>query len=215
MHKLAKVVLEGYREWTESLGDDREWLIQRTQSEIEKTASEAAKEVGAFYLPTRKDVLIFILNGIENPELIFESLERVSPVPIRVEIGCGKTPLEALRGKPCKETGPIAALHVDINSFRSKDYYLGYVESIQLFESLLKVGLGFGAVGGYLGGDNVLLFADPSDAQSLGSTICTMFDVKVGIGIASTARESLALAARALRRLRENRERRLEVIEGR
>jgi len=212
VHKVAKVVLEGYREWTESLGDDREWLIQKTQAEIEKVASEVAKEVNAFYLPSRKDVLIFVLNGVEKPDLIFSAISSVSPVPIKTSVGCGKTPFEALSGHPCEKSGPIAALHVDINSFTSKDIYLGFVESVQLLETLLKIGLGYGAIGGYLGGDNVVLFSDPSASEALARLISNMYDVKVGGGIAHNARRALELAARALRVLREERKDKVMIL---
>ncbi len=209
MHKVAKVVLKGYREWTESLGDDREWIIQKTQAELERVASLKASECGAFYLPSRKDVLFFVLNGVEERcfDEVLEALREESPVPLEAEISCGSKPLEALlEGRPCpSSTAEIAAVHVDINSFTSKEHYLGYVESVQLLESMLKVGLGFGAIGSYLGGDNVILFADPSDSTELARVISSMYDVKVGIGIAGRPREALALAAKALRKLRKDR----------
>jgi len=215
LHKVAKVILRGYREWTESLGDDREWLIQKTQAEIDRAASIAAKEVNAFYLPTRKDVLIFILNGVRDATPILRAVEEASPVPVRVVLGCGKTPLEAIKSdEDCEGSSPIAAVHVDINSFTSKDVYVGYLESVQLLEDLLKIGLGFGALGAYLGGDNVVLFSDPSVVEELALFVTSMYDVKVGVGVAENARRALALAAKALRKLRENRRERLR-IEGR
>ncbi|ABU82528.1 GTP cyclohydrolase IIa [Ignicoccus hospitalis] len=206
MHKVASVVLEGYREWTESLGDDREWKIQLKQAEIDMVATRAAKDVGAFYIPTRKDVLFFVLNGVEDPAPIFEEVSKVSPVPISVVVGCGRTPLAALNSREtCKVTSNIAAIHIDINFFRTRDKYLGFVESVDLLDDILKIGIGYGSIGTYLGGDNIVMFSDPSAAGELARLISSFYDVKVGVGIDKTPRGALELAARALRLLREDR----------
>ncbi len=214
MHKVVKVVLKGYREWTESIGDDREWRIQIVQNELEKLASEIAAERNAFYVPTRKDVLIFIANNSDVEEWL-KPLESVSPVPIEVSSGCGKTPLEALLNPTkCSKNSNIAAIHFDINFISKKDHYLGYLEVSQTVSLLIHSALGFGAIGGYLGGDNVVFFSDPSVANNFASLISRTYDVKVGIGVAENARKALELAAKALRMLRDDRSKRVEELKG-
>ena len=80
MHKVVKVILRGYREWTEEIGDDREWKIQMIQNELERTATKIAASVEAFYLPTRKDILIFIPNNTDVEKWL-KPLEELPPVP--------------------------------------------------------------------------------------------------------------------------------------
>ncbi len=214
MHKVVKVILRGYREWTEEIGDDREWKIQMIQNELERTATKIAASREAFYLPTRKDILIFIANNTDVEKWL-KPLEELSPVPLEVVVGCGKTPLEALlEGGPCITQSKIAAVHFDINFISKKDHYLGYVEVIDMTSSLLHTALGFKSVGGYLGGDNAVFFSDPSVASEFGETLSKIYDVKVGIGIALKPRKALELAAMALRMLRKDRAKRVEVLKG-
>ncbi len=214
MHKVVKVVLKGYREWTEEIGDDREWKIQRVQSELEKRATEIAAERGAFYLPTRKDVLVFIANNTDVEDWL-KPLEGLSPVPLEVLVGCGKTPLEALlKAEPCSQQSEIAAIHFDINFISKKDHYLGYVEAMEMTSSLLHTALGFKSIGGYLGGDNAVFFSDPLVAKEFAETMSSIYDVKVGIGVALKPRKALELAARALRNLRKERSKRVEELKG-
>ncbi len=209
MHKVAKAVLEGYREWTEELGEDREWKIQRVQARIDEVASVEAAKCGAFYAPSRRDVLIFISNNVPNECIknVVRSVSEVSPVPVKLTIGYGKTPLDALlEPKDEGDEGAVVAAHVDINSFSQKDHYLGYVEVLDMISGISKLALGFGGVSFYLGGDNVIVFLDTNEYEKFASFVSKMYKVKVGVGIADLPREAVAKAAYSLKVLRRRRD---------
>ena len=208
MHRAVTVILRGYREWTEGLGEDREWRIQLTQARIEETASKGAARCNSFYLPQRKDVLAFIANGVDREcmEEVVKEIEEVSPVPIETRFGCGPTPLSALRSDEWEcESSPIAAVHVDLNYFTKDEVYSAYVRVMNSFSILLNAFLAVGGVGAYLGGDNFAFFLDPKDLGLVNEVERLVKDAKIGVGVGNNAREALAKAASSLRYLRENR----------
>ncbi|MEM2158466.1 MAG: GTP cyclohydrolase IIa, partial [Sulfolobales archaeon] len=55
------IKLTNYRTWTESLGYDREWIIQTTQSRIYHDLQLLSKEFKGFTLPMRYDIQIVLL----------------------------------------------------------------------------------------------------------------------------------------------------------
>ncbi|UXD22277.1 hypothetical protein IPA_03160 [Ignicoccus pacificus DSM 13166] len=210
------MVLEGYREWTESLGSDREWKIQAVQGELDKISSLKASECEAFYLPTRRDVLTFILNNVDINcfENVVKEIEKASPVPLKVIVGYGRTPLEAL-WNPLEEgeEGPVTAVHVDIDHISVRPHYLGYVEAVGMFDTLVKMALPLGGVVSYLGGDNVIAFLGKEEAFSFASSVLNLFkEVKIGIGIGKRPREAVAKAAEGLRIAREERGERIVTV---
>jgi len=211
-----EVVLKGYREWTESLGDDREWIIQSVQARIEKVASEEVAKCGGFYLPGRKDVLIFLLNNVpfDCIKKALEELEKISPVSLQVNMGFGRTPLEALRSKRVLrgQEAPIAAVHLDIDSFTARERYLGYVKVMEVYSNILSMSLGFGGLCAYLGGDNILVFLDTKYHNSFSETVFQLYpNMKIGVGIGRTPREAVTKAASSLSFLRRDRGKRIHI----
>ncbi len=216
VHKILEVTLQGYKEWTESLGNDREWLIQRVQATIDKVASEEIAKCGGFYLPTRRDVLIFLLNNVpfECAKNALRALEKVSPVALRTSLGYGGTPLEALRQRRLSREpeAPLAAVHIDMDAFSNHEHYVGYVNVIGIYSQILSLALGFGGLGAYLGGDNIIIFLDTKDHNAFSELVSQMYpQFKIGIGIAKTPREAVAKAASSLAFLRRDRRKRIHV----
>ncbi len=159
-------------------------------------------------MPQRRDVLVFVANGVDTECLrgVTSKIERAAPVPLKFEVRCGPSPLEALKGREgdC-ETGPIAAVHVDLNGFTKEEPYTAYVRALNVYATLLNASFAIGAIGSYLGGDNFLFFVDPSQLGAIERMGDIVKDVKIGIGIGENAREAVAKAAASLRYLRENR----------
>ncbi len=84
MVQVTIIRLIGYREWTESLGPDREHIIQRVQSQLHNELVNVFSRVNAWAHPLRYDYLLAITNGLSNGELtsILRELSNYSPVPL-------------------------------------------------------------------------------------------------------------------------------------
>ncbi len=118
------IELVGYREWTESLGFDREWRIQVLQSRLYARLQEEAARYGAFIAPLSFDVMVVVANGVPADALrsLYEVAAREAPVPVGLRVGYDTEALRP-RGRPGIEVAvdstdyPVAAIHVDLNGF--------------------------------------------------------------------------------------------------
>jgi len=228
--KIGVLELVGYREWTEELGSDREWIIQSIQSGLYKFLQEEVSRIGGFVLPLRYDYYILILNGIEVHLMteIMTKFANISPVPPRLAISCGKTPYDAqLRAtstlRKCgdivctsgciegeERNEKIVVAHFDIDSFTKKiESSSVYDTFIEIEELCIDLGLKMRGIGGitqYLGGDNVVAFLSLDRIDDLKKMVLRD-DLKVGVGIAFTARKAMELASKALDTIRSMRRR--------
>jgi len=84
----------GYREWTESLGKDREWFIQLTQSKVYQVIQSYTSGYGGMALPLRYDYQIILLPYDTRVSEFSEGLRKVlqsySPTPVNALVACGK-----------------------------------------------------------------------------------------------------------------------------
>ncbi len=217
MLKLLVALLEGYREWTESLGADREWIIQAKQAELHMSLSVEVARYNGFLVPFRNDLLIVLASNTE-PALI-HVLRRVlagkSPVPVRVSMGCGETPAEALdnafynRGS-CGASEVSLVAHVDINDItgvqRREGVYAAWDRVVTMLSALHTRLRDYGALVSYLGGDNIIVLLPPQrDPLLLLEDIVEEYDAKAGVGFARVARKAVKLATLCLDRVRSER----------
>ena len=228
---LGLLELIGYREWTESLGPDREWSIQVLQSRLYSELQKAVAMHEAFLVPLSMDNMVIVLNGVNQKYYreIYEEAASMSPVPVGLTIICTRDPVIELypQGEPglkikTSNTGQaIAALHVDIDYFSGLRERTGsiasFVKILELYSRISKRLAGHPALATYLGGDNLLVFASHDAVEEVLTVITRNMgpeEYKVGIGIASTPRRALAAAARALSILREKKRKngRIEII---
>ncbi len=225
---LGVIEFQGYREWTESIGSDREWRLQITQSRIYLTLQEAAARVNGFILPLRYDYMLLVASGLsrEAVEKVYHAAMGVSPVPVSMATACGASPRDAVArawehlgagnglylGERCKEDYVVAA-HFDINDITRRTRRQGlldtYTTVLSLIARLQEEAHRRGAVSQYLGGDNVLALLPLDNYKDIISDMISLEDLKVGVGIASSSRKALTLAAEALHQIRtgERRER--------
>ncbi len=213
----ATVVIElvGYREWTESIGDDREWVIQSTQSQISKALHSIVKDWEGAALPLRYDYEIVILPYWTDlrkfsSELV-KGLEGVVPTPLRLKYCCGPIP-DSLDN--CAEEAPpngcradeVAVAHTDINFFTEittyKGFYGAYVTALKLVANTASM-LVSDAIVQYLGGDNLAAITSPHKLGKVLDVILSFKGVKVGVGISPSPRKAFEAAARSLREIRE------------
>jgi len=229
VYRAGIVELVGYRFWTESLGSDREWIIQTTQAKIYNVLHKEFSNIGSFLYSLRYDYMVFI-DGNSKPQKyisILNKARKVSPVPLRIAISCGKTPVEAqskatrallsmevqglLFDVPSKcRLSPIAAIHSDFNDFAGKikevSIYETYSELTKFYVRLKSFIMRNGGLTFYLGGDNFVSFLP---ARKLNKAIKFLKEVphlKSGIGVHRIPRRALTLATKALDEIRENRD---------
>ncbi|MEB2835784.1 MAG: GTP cyclohydrolase IIa [Desulfurococcales archaeon] len=232
--RLTLIELRGYREWTESLGDDREWAIQLTQARIYRAAQEEAKEHGGFVVPLRYDFMVLLSSNLQDysQKAVIDAVASESPVPVRAASACAPTPLDALRAaqgmlgrvepgglevEGCSAREETAVAHVDVDNISyatlQRGAYEAFLDVVRLHHVLAEEAAAAGALVQYLGGDNILVVLPPAaprlDAERLlartGEMAPRGMTLKAGVGIAPTPREALSLAARALHDIRSRR----------
>lgn len=211
-----------YREWTEGLGEDREWIIQKTQNEIMRTIHEISSEYYAFPLQLRYDNFLIIVNSL-TPEQISQMVKDINDqIPLRVStcLGSGNTPLEAQQNASrCipNDHGDnynyhddhVTALHFDINHnterLRKISIYESFIEIMDVYSLLIKFLYSIGGITQYLGGDNFLGFVSDNVIYKVTEKIDSLEGLKVGIGISKNARNAIKLATSALDDIRKDR----------
>ncbi len=215
--RLALYVLRGYREWTESLGSDREWRIQARQSEVFAVLSVEAAGAGALAVPFRHDMHIVVASNTPRHRLeyIAARVSGAAPVPVELRVGCGASPAEALDnaffsrdGCGAREAALLA--HVDINDItgyaREKGVYNAYLAVSRLYSRLVEELSEYGALVSYLGGDNLLVLL-PFEEEPLIilEDVVEEMGAKAGVGYGVTGRAAAREATRCLDEIRRGR----------
>ncbi len=222
MPRITLVELHGYREWTESLGYDREWVIQEKQARLYSLLQRSFSKKGGFVLPIRYDYFIVLSNNIDlfSHQAIYLSFEGESPVPVRMASVAHPYPfmaqLEATRllARSMRDLiyvegaeDPVVAVHIDYDNIRSFTYetsvYEAYMRVSQIYSYLIGVTQRHGGIAAYLGGDNIIAILPRSTYREYLSILPRT--LKAGVGISMVPRRALELAARALSELRARR----------
>jgi len=221
--RVALLELVGYREWTESIGDDREWLLQKTQSLLYAAVQDAAARKMGFVMPLRYDYMLVLASNLSREDLgeILEAAREASPVPVRMASTCRFTPVGAVesswsllaRTEPgtlnyesCGDRESIIVAHLDINDITSMTSKVGvlrtYNAMLGLVSRIAQEAYNMGAIAQYLGGDNILAVLPEKGHRVVAERLASLDDLKAGIGAAATPRRALELAAKALHAIR-------------
>ncbi|MCS7108979.1 MAG: GTP cyclohydrolase IIa [Sulfolobales archaeon] len=204
------IKLTNYKAWTESLGYDREWIIQTTQSRIYYELQTLSKEFNGFTLPMRYDIQVIMLPSNATLELFISQLREViarwSPIEVEFDVYCG-LPHEILnngfKSAECVNK-EVCVAHLDLNNFTSKSFkrgfYQPYVEVLSMI-SKLALKLMDKAVVQYLGGDNIVIVTAPRYVEDVIKESMNE-DIKIGVGISEYPRKAFEYAAKALNVLR-------------
>jgi len=224
--RIALVELIGYREWTESLGHDREWIIQAQQATVYRSLMVGASRYGGFVFPLRYDYLLVVSTGLDRRvhERLLDTARLVSRLPVRMSSFAGPMPREAvlsaqraLQGVEAGELhfeegddGVTVLAHVDINDISKRTREEGLPGSLivihELVSGIAKLADRYGGIAQYLGGDNVLVLLPDSEYEGFAWEAVEAFDVKVGIGVAVRPREAMKLSSWALHKIRAGEE---------
>ncbi|AAK40728.1 GTP cyclohydrolase IIa [Saccharolobus solfataricus] len=222
--KILAIKLLDYREWTERLGYDREWLIQKIQNKFMMKIHEIASQYNTFPLQLRFDNFLMIADGITTTQLAYMINDMQENLPVRIKscLGYGKTPLEAqwnasicLNNQDDNEIKEytdekIAALHFDINfnteTLKYTSVYDSFIEITNIYVNLSRFLYKIGGILQYLGGDNYLGFISTESVNKVIEEFSDDNKIKVGIGIGKNARTAIRLATTSLEKIRNNRE---------
>ena len=226
--------LINYKKWTESLGYDREWLIQITQSNFYKELVLHLKNLGGIALQCRSDYYIVLEPQLSNLEKInrklINDLISKSPVPLRLALICGEDPYLAQHKatkilQEMKESikivnegrlKEIGVIHVDVNNFTQltmiDNVYNSYAEIINLIWKLASQLKDLKVLVQYLGGDNIALVFNPSKIDDLIKYFDKIENIKAGIGVSNVPRKAFELATKALDTIRSKRNLKILVL---
>ncbi|MDP8003833.1 MAG: GTP cyclohydrolase IIa [Caldisphaera sp.] len=230
MIRIAIIEQIGYREWTESIGTDREWKIQETQAKIYSESQKITTKYGGFVLPLRFDYMTIVASNLneENEKDILETVSSLSPVAVRLSSHIGLTPIEAENnawlymsdidpgktghfGKSEKEY--VIVSHIDLNGLTPITQKLGtfktYARILSILERINEISQERGGLAQYLGGDNILVLLPHDDYDDLVLKLISIDDLKAGIALAPKARDAMKLAADALHEIRLKRNARI------
>ena len=222
--RLALLELMGYREWTESLGHDREWLIQEAQASIYRSLQDTVSAMRGFAMPLRYDYLLAVTTGLsrEEHEDILDRVRLESRIPVRMSSVPGLNPAEALnmaykllqKASPGEmqyvegEDGKTVMAHVDINGISHKTRERGLVESLvvisEFIATVTKMAAKHGGIAQYLGGDNIIVLLPDNNFMEFAEEVVGVSDVKVGIGVSRLPRRAMELSSKALHMIRED-----------
>lgn len=210
MHKVALIILKGYREWTESLGPARERIIQKTQARLQARLWAVFTSIGALPHHFRYDISIALINNIGDRlvEKAIRKLREISPVDVEFCLGSGPTPYGAYRNCGMEGAGgwgEAVVSHLDvINSTyitKNNGPYQLYTDVISLLNLLSRRCRDVGCMPFYLGGDNIMLFLPNVEA------IWRLLDgietpLRVGVGVSKRPYRAFIKATEALDQLR-------------
>ncbi|MEM4830322.1 MAG: GTP cyclohydrolase IIa [Zestosphaera sp.] len=207
-----------YREWTESLGKDREWFIQLTQSKVYQVIQSFVSSYGGIALPLRYDYQIILLPydvGVrEFNESLKKTLLNYSPTPINTLVACKRIKdllkmdlnNENYRDDVSCLPEPLVVAHADLNDFtkrtRSLGIYRTYSEILNVIAHYVRE-LRDIAIVQYLGGDNIVSICDEDSMQEVLEVLGSVDTIKVGVGVSKIPRKAFMLAAEALDTIRE------------
>ncbi|ABP94226.1 MULTISPECIES: GTP cyclohydrolase IIa [Metallosphaera] len=219
------VELYNYREWTELLGNDREWKIQVNQHLLSSKMIWKASQMGGMVFPMRYDQAIMLADGIKPSDLraFLHYVSRVAPVNIRACLGYGETPRRAEEnGYSCLKglepgtfqvlaypDSPVAVAHFDLNGFtdftNGTSTYRSFTEAQKFYSEIVAHIYSLGGIAQYMGGDNIVTVISTDVIDQVIAKVENEQRMKVGIGIGKNARDAMRNATKALTEIRKDR----------
>jgi len=225
-NRMGIIELIGYREWTETLGEDREWRIQSIQSKLYQELQLEAADMDSYLIPLRIDYMVILLENTSISNRFLQTLKRLSPVPFRIAVVKHFSPelaekeasqllintnknsvleVEKCRGK---EVSVIA--HIDINNITGRvrkngeSVYTTFLDIIHYYYEIQKNFVFLNGITTYLGGDNILVYLPYKNVNKIKDYLDEK--LKAGVGVAHNPRRAVSLATKALDDIRtENR----------
>ncbi len=204
-----------YREWTETLGEDREWKIQTFQNGFLAKLHEVSASFNSFVITKDFNRYFFFVDNVDVKGLKGSLYSIESPVEVNLCESYGDSVKEAIRNSTLcrKEEGEdeeVVTIHLDYDySTKERMWWRSISRVKAVAERIARASMG---VWYYLGGDNFVVFTNLKGLARAQGELRGLDVIKAGIGIGKTAREALKGSAEALKELRARRDKRVEVV---
>ncbi|WP_052833587.1 GTP cyclohydrolase IIa [Staphylothermus hellenicus] len=215
MPRITVIRLLKYRKWTEELGYDREWIIQKKQARTYDILQTLFSKKNGFVVPLRYDHYLALSNGIdkETHQEILTEIDPVTPYGVKIVSIAHKYPaigqliasrlLEEKPGKIIYLDGvedENVVVHIDFNSVtmytEMTSIFESYMRILELYDIVTKYVFQLGGITSYLGGDNMLAVVPENKLDELLELIPSY--LKAGVGLSYVPRKALLLASKAL-----------------
>jgi len=223
--QITLVKFVGYREWTESLGPDREHLIQSVQGRLHSYVVDIFAEYGAIAHPLRYDIMLAVTNtlDLDTHLQIWRRVQEKAPVPVVMSVAVAATVQEAERKASQMLISPnggpvlvvdkipdfdnVCIIHADLRDSTSLMSKLSAYETYVYVENILstfrKIMQKMCGIALYLGGDNMIGITTPNNLDmELLRKFSQKYNVRIGIGISNVPRLAMMKATWALDKLR-------------
>jgi GTP cyclohydrolase IIa len=212
MIQLTIIRIEGYGQWTVTLGSDREAQLQMLQARIYHDVQRLFSERDSIVFFNRFDEYFAVTNGLsaDGHRGIQHELTRLyDNMPMSMAIGAGKTAFEANLNayRERKESSRMPdsdarifgrghhadvaqIMHIDIDSSAKVGNWLSPFEVtalvMKIYSRLAEEFLRYNSLAFFLGGDNVMVISNgmaKEQADKVIKNVTAGIDVKLNCGI--------------------------------
>ena len=236
MIQLTIIRIEGYGQWTLTLGSDREAQLQMLQARIYHDVQRLFSERDSIVFFNRFDEYFAITNGLgvdDHLHIQHELTKLYDNMLMSMTIGAGKTAFEAnlnayrtrkegrmldgnsIFGSVQPQADVAQIMHIDIDSSAKVGNWLSPYELtalvMKIYSRLAEEFLKHDSLAFFLGGDNVMVISNgmsKEQADVVLKKVTAGNDIKLncGIGISKTGRRAAEAATKALDTIRDLRE---------
>ena len=236
MIQLTIIRIEGYGQWTLTLGSDREAQLQMLQARIYHDVQRLFSERDSIVFFNRFDEYFAITNGLgvdDHLHIQHELTKLYDNMLMSMTIGAGKTAFEAnlnayrtrkegrmldgnsIFGSVQPQADVAQIMHIDIDSSAKVGNWLSPYELtalvMKIYSRLAEEFLKHDSLAFFLGGDNVMVISNgmsKEQADVVLKKVTAGNDIKLncGIGIGKTGRRAAEAATKALDTIRDLRE---------
>jgi GTP cyclohydrolase IIa len=212
MIQLTIIRIEGYGQWTITLGSDRETQLQMLQARIYHDVQRLFSERDSIVFFNRFDEYFAITNGLsadDHRDIQHELTKLYDNMSMSMAIGTGKTAFEANLNayRERKESSRMLdsdarifgsgrhadvaqIMHIDIDSSAKVGNWLSPFEVtvfvMKIYSRLAEEFLKYNSLAFFLGGDNVMVISNgmaKEQADKVIKNVTAGIDVKLNCGI--------------------------------
>jgi GTP cyclohydrolase IIa len=213
MIQLTIIRIEGYGQWTVTLGSDREAQLQMLQARIYHDVQRLFSERDSIIFFNRFDEYFAITNGLsanDHRDIQHELTKLYDNMSMSMAIGAGKTAFEAnlnayrmrkqgrmldsaarIFGSDHHHDADVAQImHIDIDGSAKVGNWLSPFEVtalvMKIYSRLVEEFLKYNSLAFFLGGDNVMVISNgmaKEQADKVIRSVTAGIDVKLNCGI--------------------------------
>ena len=212
MIQLTIIRIEGYGQWTVTLGSDREAQLQMLQARIYHDVQRLFSERDSIVFFNRFDEYFAVTNSLsadDHRDILHELTKLYDKMSMSMAIGVGTTPFEAnlnayrerKEGRRLikndirifgsgHQTDEVQIMHIDMDSSAEASKRLSPFEVtaliMKVYSRLVEEFLKYNSLAFFLGGDNVMVVSNGMEKEQADKAIKNAtvgIDVKLNCGI--------------------------------